>query len=254
MKLILTLTSTVLLMNAAEAPPFHWNGSVAAGKTVSVSGISGIIRTERAIGGSVEVTALRTAQRHDPNEVQIEVVPTETGVKICAIYPHSTKDCKGNARTYTKESWTNNNDVDVAFTVKLPAGVNFSGNNVNGDIQVADVQGEAKANTVNGNVTVTASEAVDAHTVNGNVVATLQGSPRKPMSFHTVNGSIDLTMSGSAAAQISANTVNGDLVSDFPMTVKSKIAGKSLAGEIGSGGPKLDFHTVNGSVRLHRGA
>jgi hypothetical protein len=250
--LLALLSASCIATNAAEAPPFNWSGFVAAGKTVEVHGINGSIHTERASGGSVEVTALRTARHSDPNEVQIQVVPTDAGVKICAVYPNSSNDCEGKSRSH--DSGRNNNDVEVAFTVRVPAGVNFEGHNVNGDIQIADIQGEAKAHTVNGNVTVAATESVEAHTVNGNVIATLGGTPRKAMGFHTVNGNIDLTMSGSAAAQVSAHTLNGSMSTDFPISVSGKIGGKTLAGEIGSGGPKIDMHTVNGSIRLHRGA
>lgn len=240
------------LLNASEAAPFNWSGFVAAGKTVSVHGINGTIHAERATGGSVEVVAHRSGNRSDPNEVQIQVVPTDAGVKICAVYPNSGNDCDGSSRN--RESGRNNNDVQVHFTVKIPAQVNFNGNNVNGDVEIADILGEAKAHTVNGNVTVSASEGVEAHTVNGNIVATVSGSARKPMGFNTVNGSIDLTLPGGSSAQVKASTVNGSMNTDFPITVKGEFGSKSLAGAIGSGGPEIKMNTVNGGIRLHRGA
>lgn len=250
--LALVLAAAVIpLLHASEAAPFNWTGSVAAGKTISIHGINGTIHAERATGGSVEVVARRTGNRSDPNEVQIQVVQTDGGgVKICAVYPNNGKDCNGQ----NNGSGRNNSDVEVHFTVKVPAQVHFAGHNVNGDVEIADILGEAEAHTVNGNVKVTASEKVDAHTVNGNIVASVTGLARHAMAFHTVNGSIDLTLSGAASAQVSAHTVNGSMNTDFPITVKGEFGNRSLSGSIGSGGPEIKMNTVNGSVRLHRGA
>jgi hypothetical protein len=241
------------LLQASEAAPFNWSGFVAAGKTISIHGINGTIHAERGTSGQVEVVAIRSAERSDPNEVQIQVVPTADGVKICAVYPNNGNECDGSSRG-NREGGRNNNDTQVAFTVKVPAQVNFNGNNVNGNVEIADILGEAKAHTVNGNVKVSATDGVEAHTVNGNIVATVSVSARKAMGFHTVNGSIDLTLPGSSSAQLKANTVNGSMNTDFPITVKGEFGSKSLAGAIGSGGPEIKLNTVNGSIRLHRGA
>ena len=249
--LVLAAAVTPLIF-ASEAAPFNWSGFVAAGKAISIHGINGTIHAERATSGSVEVTARRTGNRSDPNEVRIQVVQTgDGGVKICAVYPNGGNDCNGQKNG---NGHNNNNDVQVHFIVKVPAQVNFNGHNVNGDVEIADIQGEAQAHTVNGNVKVTASEKVEAHTVNGNIVATLTGATRQPMGFHTVNGSIDLTLSGGASAQVSAHTVNGSLNTDFPITVKGEFGNRSLSGAIGGGGPEIKLNTVNGSVRLHKGA
>ena len=235
---------------ASDAAPFNWSGYVPAGKAISIHGISGSIHAERGTSGQVEVTARRSGTRNDPNEVQIQVVPQgDGGVKICAVYPNG-NDCNGSKNGNDRQ----NSDVKVEFTVKVPAQVHFNGNNVNGDIEIADVLGEAQAHTVNGNVKITASEKVEAHTVNGNIVAAVTGVARQPMGFHTVNGSIDLTLSGGSSAQVSAHAVNGNLTTDFPITVKGEFGNKSMSGAVGSGGPEIKMNTVNGSVRLHRGA
>jgi hypothetical protein len=252
---VLTLAaSAASLLNATEAAPFNWSGFVAAGKTITIHGISGTIHAERATGGSVEVVAHRIGHRSDPNEVQIQVVPSDAGVKICAVYPTGGNDCQGGSNSGDNDR-NNHNDVQVNFIVKVPAQVNFVAHNVNGDVEILDILGDAKAHTVNGNVKVTASESVEAHTVNGNITATVSGATaNKGMGFHTVNGSIDLTLPGSASAHVKANTVNGGMNTDFPITVQGEFGQRSLSGAIGSGGPEINMNTVNGSIRLHRGA
>lgn len=244
--------ATSSLLQASEAPPFNWSGFVAAGKAISIHGINGTIHAERGTSGSVEVFARRTGNRSDPNEVQIQVVQTgDGGVKICAVYPNSGgTDCNGQKNGSGSR---NNNDTQVNFIVKVPAQVNFAGHNVNGDVEIAGILGEAAAHTVNGSVKVTASEKVEAHTVNGNIVASVTGAARQPMEFHTVNGSIDLTLSSGSSAQLSAHTVNGSLNTDFPITVRGEFGNRSLSGTIGSGGPEIKLSTVNGSVKIHKG-
>ncbi len=254
--LALVLTAaTSSLLHASEAPPFNWSGFVGAGKTISIHGINGTIHAERGTSGSVEVSARRTSNRSDPNEVQIQVAQTgDGGVKICAVYPNNGgTDCNGQKNR--SSGGRNNNDTQVHFIVKVPAQVNFTGQNVNGDVEISDILGEASAHTVNGNVKVTASEKVDAHTVNGNIVATVTGAARQAMGFHTVNGSIDLTLSSAASAQLNAHTLNGSMKTDFPIPVRGEFGNRSLSGSIGpGGGPEIKLNTVNGSVTIHKGA
>lgn len=236
----------------AEAPPFHWSGSVPAGKSIQIHGINGAIHADRAQSGTVEVTATRTSRMGDPNKVEIQVAQTADGVKICAVYPGSSKDCEGRSRN-RESGWRD--DVQVEFTVKVPAGVNFEGHTVNGSIDIAGIDGEAKAHTVNGKVSVTASTLVDAHTVNGSIKAVLTSAPSKPMNFHTVNGSVDLTMPAAASAKLTAHTVNGKMETDFPITLHGTISRRTINGTIGNaGGPEIQVHTVNGSVTLRKGA
>ncbi|HET7380207.1 MAG TPA: hypothetical protein VFJ24_09225, partial [Gaiellales bacterium] len=65
---------------------FHWKGRIAAGKTIEIKGVNGDVSAV-AGSGDVEVTAVKHARRSDPDEVKIEVVPSEDGVTICAVYP-----------------------------------------------------------------------------------------------------------------------------------------------------------------------
>src|SRR5207237_8126860 len=70
---------------AAAQGEFHWKGQVAAGKTIEIKGVDGDIDAV-AGSGEVEVTAVKHAHRSDPDEVRIQVVQHEDGVRICAVY------------------------------------------------------------------------------------------------------------------------------------------------------------------------
>src|SRR6478672_998757 len=128
---------------------FRWSGTVAAGKTIEIKGVNGDIRAGIATGNQVEVTAVKHARRSDPESVEIKVVQGSDGVTICALYPsrrqvNSCEDGHGQS--------VDNNDVSVNFTVKVPAGVKFSGNTVNGSVTATGLRADAHAGTVNGSV------------------------------------------------------------------------------------------------------
>ena len=118
------------------AAPFRWTGKVAAGKTFEVRGINGRIRATTTGGSEVELVAIRSGRRNDPESVKIEVIPHGGGVTVCALYPSPegsrANECKpGGGRMNTR-----NNDVNVEFELRIPKDVNFEGRTVNGGIEL----------------------------------------------------------------------------------------------------------------------
>ena len=148
---------------------------------------------------------------------------------------------------------TQNNDVRVKFTVRVPQGVRFIGRTVNGDIEAASLTGPVSIKTVNGSASFSTSSYGDAATVNGSVKATLGSSDwTEELDFSTVNGSITIDLPADTSADVRASTVNGDISTDFPLTVTGRFTPRRLSGTIGAGGRALSLETVNGSVQLRR--
>lgn len=231
---------------------FRWSGTVAAGKTIEIKGVNGDIRAGIATGNQVEVTAVKRARRSDPESVEIKVVESSDGVTICALYPSrrqvNTCDSSHNGQS------TENNDVSVTFTVKVPAGVKFEGSTVNGSVTATGLRADASASTVNGSVEVETTGAAEAETVNGDVkvqMGRIAGTGE--MEFSTVNGGIDVTIPDGVGLDVSASTTNGDISTDFPLTVRGRFGPRHLSGTIGGGGRSLSLTTVNGSIALHKG-
>src|SRR5437867_1749043 len=100
-------------------PDFSWKGHLAAGKTIEIRGTNGDVTAEIATGPDVEVTAIKTSRRSDPEDVRIEVVPHDDGVTICAIYPAPRHKPDNRCEPGGSHSNTENNDVKVHFTVKV---------------------------------------------------------------------------------------------------------------------------------------
>jgi hypothetical protein len=254
----LVIGALVLLPAAAraETEEFRWQGRVPSGKTLEIKGVNGGIRAEAAGGDEVDVVARKSGRRSDPGDVEIKVVEHGEGVTICAVYPNSVGDGPNECRPGRGGRMnTRNNDVEVQFTVKLPAGLRFVGKTVNGSVDAQGLGGDAVAHTVNGDVEVSTAGNVQAETVNGSIKAELgRADWTGPVQFKTVNGSVTLSLPANTGAEVRASTVNGSIETDFPLTLhKGRFTGRRLSGTLGAGGRELQIETVNGSIELRQG-
>jgi hypothetical protein len=240
---------------------FRWQGRVQPGQTVEIKGVNGSVRAEGSGGNQVEVVANKKGRRSDTKEVEIRVVEHAGGVTICAVYPSSDasrpNDCQpGRAGNMNVQD----NDVEVNFTVKVPAGVRFAGRTVNGGVEAERIGSDVEARTVNGDISISASGIAEASTVNGSIKASMgSASWTNELKFNTVNGGITLDFPSALSADLRAETLNGELSSDFPMNMQSSQEGgrgrpKRISATIGSGGRGLVLKTINGDIRLGRGA
>lgn len=240
--------------HSLAAQDFRWHGSLAAGKTLEVRGINGSIRATRASGAEAEVVATKRGRKSDPASVEIKVIESADGVTICALYPSRRgrpNECRPGGGGHND---SDDNDVEVPFEVRVPAGVAFIGSTVNGDVSGRDLPTDATLSTVNGDVDVETGGVAHATTVNGSIRARIgRADWRQTLAFTTVNGGITVSLPASTSADVVATTVNGSVESDFPITVRGRIGAGSLRGRIGDGGRDLNLTTVNGSIRLQKG-
>lgn len=230
---------------------FAWRGRVAAGKTIEVKGVNGGIVAEGTTGNEVVVTATKRARRSDPDDVQIEVIEHEDGITICAVYPTPRGERPNRcAPGEGGQMNTRNNDVNVEFRVRVPAGVRFAGRTVNGGITARGLGSDVEVATVNGGITVATRGHASAATVNGSIDVEMDRAPDEPLDFTTVNGGITIELPSRAGAEVRASTVNGGIETDFPLTVRGKFNRRRMNGTIGSGGPAITLTTVNGDIVL----
>ena len=268
------LCATALAAPAAQAEDSSWSGifadffmgprtretfqtraRVPAGKTLEIKGVNGRIVAEPASGAEAVVDVIKSGRRQKPSEVRIESVEHAGGITVCAVYPtpsgRSPNECLPGEKGRMS---VRNNDVDVEFRVKVPAGVAFVARTVNGSVEASGLSEAVAAHTVNGSVRVQTKGHAQAETVNGSITAGL-GQARwsgAPLRFETVNGSITVNLPASLSTTIDAETVNGRIQSDFTLAQTTKQSRNRLAGVIGQGGRALELETVNGSITLHR--
>src|SRR4029434_8276068 len=237
----------------AEQDSFRWQGRVDPGRVIEIKGINGDVDAQSASGSLVEVIAAKDGRRSDPRLVNIQVLEHADGVTICAVYP-SDDPSRPNECTPGKGGRNNvrNNDVKVDFSVRVPLGVRFTAQTVNGEVRVESLASDVEAATVNGSVRISTVGYAQAHTVNGSITASMgSASWTEPLAFETVNGSITLQLPPATETEIKAETVNGDISTDFPVSVRGNLSKKRLDGTIGRGGRTLVLKTVNGSVKLN---
>jgi hypothetical protein len=245
--------SILLTPAAAAAQDFRWHGSIPQGQSIEIKGVNGDVRAEPSGSNEVEVTADKRAQRDNPDSVQIQVVPHAGGVTICAVYPSREgsrpNECQpGDGGRMN----TQNNDVTVRFTVRVPAGVHFVGKTVNGEVEAMRLNGDVTLSTVNGSVGFSTTGTGRANTVNGSIRGEMgRADWNDRLEMSTVNGSITLTFPSTLNTDVRAATVNGDINSDFAVSA-SRISRRRIEGTIGGGGRMLSVESVNGSITLKK--
>ncbi|HUL02413.1 MAG TPA: hypothetical protein VLV16_04170 [Gemmatimonadales bacterium] len=231
------------------AAPWRYRARLTPGQGVWVRGLRGAISIEPARGESVEVSAVKTYGASDPGVVAFVTTPTPAGVVICGMWG---ADGRCSAGDDYKQGNSQDNDVAVAFTVRVPRGVRIDASTVTGSVRVAGASAPVVAQTVDGSVTVeTGAGPVDAHTVNGSVSAVVRGfAGPGAVKLGTVNGSVILDLPTPLDARIEANTMNGSVYSDFPLKTTDKFVIHHATGTVGAGGRKIELHAINGSVRV----
>jgi DUF4097 and DUF4098 domain-containing protein YvlB len=248
-----------ILNDLVEGPvrtsEFRWQGKVAAGRTIEIKGVNGSIQATGSSGDEVEVVATRRGRRSDPESVQIKTFEHDGGITICALYP-STDQARPNECLAGEKGRMNskNNDVNVDFVVKVPAGVRLAARTVNGAVDASGLSADVDAETVNGSVKVQTSGVARAQTVNGSVQASMGRTDwSSDLEIKTVNGSIRVTLPASASTTVDAETVNGSIVSDFSVS-EGTVTKRRLKGTIGGGGRAMSLETVNGSIHIGQGS
>ena len=274
--LIATHAAALLLSGtsiAAAQEPFQWQGTIPAGRQIEVRGIIGDIRAVPATGNQAQVTATRVRGEHgNPQDVQIRVVERGEGVVICAVYPGSNR---GERRNECDSDGSRNgnaqrNDTRVNFTVRVPAGVQFAGRTVNGDIEAVGLRSEVSAHTVNGKAQVSTTGNAEVRTVNGDVqlstggygqASTVSGDINavigranwtEPLDFRTVSGNILLTLPAAIDARLRAQSMSGRIESEFPIEQEQRRMQSRASAILGRGGRELNLQTLSGNIRVRR--
>ena len=239
-----------------KSDDFSWNGIVAQGGTIEIKNINGSITADPSNTNEVQVTATKRSRRSDASTVQIKVVPHAGGVTICALYPYedgSYGTCEPGNSHNGRNGRGRNNDVNVDFTVRVPAAVSFIGNTVNGGIIASSLTGNVQTRTVNGSIKISTTGYAEASTVNGGIEAKL-GNASWPdqIAFSTVNGEVGIDLPPGLNTEVEAQTLHGSINSEFPLESTNLKDSKHLKGRIGSGGRQILLKTLNGSITLRR--
>jgi Putative adhesin len=252
----------------STAEDFRWSGRLARGREIEVRGILSDVRAELTSGDQVEVVGRRIGR--DADQVRIEVVESENGVVICAVYPTRRSERSNERRRDRDDPCENRGEVQlddearIDFIVRVPAGVHFAARTVDGDIDARGLRSNVDAASVSGNVRVATTGTARAATVSGDVDATFGATDGDDMDFASVSGDVVVRVANDVGAEVAANTLSGDIHSDFRLRIRGQgdddddrgfvniQIGQQASGTIGRGGPELSVNTVSGDIRLLR--
>ncbi len=133
----------------------------------------------------------------------------------------------------------------------LPAGVDFIGRNVAGDIEATGITGNAFAYSIAGDIDITTSGLAAGTTMYGSITASL-GLPNwdRDLAFTTVTGNVRVEVPANTNAEVWAVSTHGRITSDFRL---SKLLAGSMRGTLGHGGRTLRLSAINGNITLRRG-
>jgi len=107
----------------------------------------------------------------------------------------------------------------MALDVKTEAGGDLSVKDIDGDIDISNMNGEVKLDGIAGSTIV--------NTMNGEVHAVYAKAPQKLVSITSMNGEVDLRVPADTKANVRLRTHNGSILTDFDDTVlKTKSEGK----------------------------
>lgn len=150
--------------------------------------------------------------------------------------------------------WSFGSAQQVSFELQIPRGARVDQvETVNGTIELSDLAGPVIAESVNGSIRATnLAGSARIETVNGSIQASLsEVGSENHHSFSSVNGAVALSLPESCNAYLEADSVNGSIRNDFGLRVdKQSPVGSELHGRLGTGGPRIQAETVNGSIRF----
>lgn len=267
--------------------------AVSNGDWVRIASPNGFVKVTQGTGDQVEIRADKVVRRGSIEDVGFVVRRGQGGVTVCAVFDDE-EECGSDGSYQSPQRrarrWSEDHQIRINFTVRIPSGVRVRAGSGNGDISVdgggpeviaasgngridvAGSTGSVTATSGNGKVTVDGARGpVEASSGNGDIRVTtslgpveassgngsidvsmdkLEGSP--PMSFSTGNGRITVTVPEAFGAELESNTGNGRVTVDFPIQMRGRLDPSRIRGTIGNGGGRLVMTSGNGDLEIRR--
>lgn len=197
--------------------------------------VTGTSRSDVAVQARVMASAPTTSEARD---LAKQVTVTLENGRLRATGP----------TTGRRQSWW------VSYRAQVPAKYDLTLDASNGSVTVTGVHGNIDAETANGSIRLAdLGGRVRARTSNGSTNVQVSGAKwdGEGLSVITSNGSARLDLPQNFSAELAVSTNNGGINIDFPVTVQGRL-GRSVETTLGSGGPRIEVRSSNGSVRVAR--
>jgi len=183
---------------------------------------------ERVVGSSSQ----EDAEAH-LSDLEVEVTSSRDDIRVRTLQP---KDSRG--RKYK-----------VIYHLRVPQALHAALQNVNGEVAVDSLAGDAGIDLTNGNVRLTdMSGNARVHVVNGQIVARMRLPQEGTCDLSTVNGQIVLDIPQETSARFSASVTNGNIQLSGLVLHEMVSAKNSVSGRLGDGDGEIRLSAVNGQI------
>lgn len=216
------------------------------GGRVEISNLNGRIDVEPSTGRAVEIVARKTASaasaeaaREALGRIEILESASPSAIRIETKAPsHSGLLPRGN--------------MQVAYTVRLPAGTDVAMRTVNGGIELSGLTGRIEAEATNGGVKAREiAGPISARTTNGGVEVDLARLAEGGVKLSCTNGGITLRLPSDAKATISARVTNGGVsATGLDLEQSAGDGRRRLEGRLNGGGAPVEIEGMNGGIRI----
>jgi len=181
-------------------------------------------------------------------KLEIEINESKDRVIIKTLYPRNDKNSGFISWMFDGHDC----NCSVTYEIRVPHKLNLDITSTNGNIQVAECEGQSKLSTTNGKIEAENMKGtLDLKSTNGSIRAELNAVPEPgEMEMRTTNGSIRLGLPGNINADLEAHTTNGSINCDIPLSEKYHKSRRTLEAAINDGGPLIYLKTTNGSIHV----
>lgn len=195
---------------------------VPANGMLRLKNFSGNVRIVATSGRDVVMKATRRATRERLDHIRLDISTSGSTVTI---------DANKNDPQWSRDHNNNNNVVDTAFELEVPASVDLDVQVFSSDVTVDGMTGDQKIHSFSGEIDVL--------------------NPRGAIDAETFSGDIRMTVSRDARGSIAFDTFSGEVDTALPIASTSWRK-RSIDGTLpGGSGPRMKFHTFSGDLKIN---
>lgn len=203
------------------------------------------------VNGEIRISAWDSAraefrfEKSPSGGTKIYFKETDEGVKVW-VEPRERRSHSGFFSFF--KGW---DETSVNFDVTLPASMKkLKIETINGAVNIKGIR-QVSAESVNGAIHIESDSGdARAETINGTISIQVNGLLKGEIRAEAVNGLIEIDLPADVDCDVDLNTTVGGIKTSFPLEVEGGLLSRNAKGRLGSGGPKVRAETVNGAIKL----
>jgi hypothetical protein len=243
-------------------------GEPASARTIVVDNVFGSVEVKGVAGNEVRIVAEKTIRAESGEElakaqadVRLDVTEEKDGLRIAVDGPFRKED--GSVHFHGRDRGGYSFSYD--FLIEAPRNAKIDVSTVNdGDITVSGMRGDFDVENVNGGIEMVDMEGSGrAYALNEDLTVAFARNPERHCYFGSLNGKVKIAFRSPLSADLRFKTFNGEVFSDFPVTYlprkglveKGTKKGKTTYKtdpwtpvRVGEGGPSIDLDGFNGNM------